>query len=122
GADDLIYVHEGVAGFVTVRIADFWKAPVVQDQLKKLPPEAKKELDEKLKELEAKDQKPEDWARATVIVRSTDIRSMDFAISWKANKRIDRKKLLDEIGRQGNRKPKEINHEGMTLYVFEERG
>src|SRR5262249_33276792 len=66
-ADDLIYVHEGVAGFVTFRIADTWKSPVVQDQLKKLPPEAKRELDEKLKELEAKDQKPEDWERVTFI-------------------------------------------------------
>src|SRR6516162_9991995 len=66
GDDDLKYVHEGVAGFVSVRAADVWKNPVFQDQLKQLPPAAKKEMDDKLKEMETKgDMKIDDLERIT---------------------------------------------------------
>ena len=117
---DLQYVHDGVAGFVTIRVADGWKSKLVQDQLNKLPAEMKRELDKKLNELQEKDERIEDLERVTVIIRSADLMNMDMAIVCKANRRIDPKKVLDGMVKEaGNAKYKEVNHEGLTLYVFD---
>src|SRR5260370_19850320 len=92
GDHDLNYVHEGVAGFVSVRAADIWKSPVFQDQLKQLPPAAKKEMDDKLKEMETKgDMKIDDLERITLIVRSTDMMNRDIAAAMKSRKARNRR-------------------------------
>ena len=119
GDDDLKYVHEGVAGFVSVRAADVWKNPVFQDQLKQLPPAAKKEMDDKLKEMETKgDMKIDDLERITLIVRSADMMNPDIAMAMKTSKAMDRKKIIASMAREKNQKEKEVKHEGGTIYVF----
>jgi Protein of unknown function (DUF1559) len=119
GDDDLQYVHEGVAGFVSVRAADIWKSPIVQEQLKQLPPAVKKEMDDKLKEMETKgDMKIDDLERITLIVRSTDIMNPDIAVAMKTSKAMDRKKIIAAMAKEMNQKEREVKHEGETIYVF----
>jgi hypothetical protein len=122
--DDLKYVHEGVAGFVSIRSADMWKSSVVQDQLKQLPPEMKKGMDDKLKEMETQGGlKIDDIERITLIFRSTNIKeimkdNLDFAAVLKTSKAMDRKKIIAAIAKDLNQKEKEVKHEGGTIYVF----
>jgi hypothetical protein len=119
GDDDLKYVHEGVAGFVSVRTADIWKSSVVQDQLKQLPPAAKKEMDDKLKEFETQGSlKIDDIERVTIIFRSTNIMNLDFAAVMKTSKAMDRKKVVAAMAKDKNLKEKEVKHEQGTIYVL----
>jgi hypothetical protein len=121
-AADLVYVHDGVSGFVSIRVADGWKSPVVQDQIiKKLPPDAKRELDNQLKEIERKgEMRVEDLERMTIIIRSLDnLMNPDMAIVLKTSKRIDQKKAIESATKDGNLKKREVKHEGLTLFILE---
>jgi hypothetical protein len=119
GDDDLQYVHEGVAGFVSVRAGDIWKNSGVQDQLKQLPPEMKNAIDDKLKEIETKaDMKIDDLERITLIFRSTDIMNPDIGVAIKTSKAMDRKKIVAAMAKEMNQKEREVKHDGGTIYVF----
>ncbi len=124
--DDLIYVHEGVLGFGSARVADGWKNAAFQDALKKMPG-GRKELDDKIKEFEGKlGNKIDDVERATMIVRSIDFNNMadgpDMLFTVKTSRAMDKKKIIDTIvkeSRAGDKeKEKEVKFDGGTIYTI----
>jgi hypothetical protein len=124
-ADDLIYVHDGVAGFVSFRAGDIWKSQVVQDQLKKLPAQAKADMDKQMKEMETKSgMRPEDVERFTVIFRSFDNAplDMDFVMTMKTTRAMDRKKILDAMTKEKGLTLKDVKDGGVTIHLVEGGG
>ncbi len=119
---DLIYVHEGTAGFVSIRVADAWKSQSTKDLLGKLPPDAKKEMDKELADMESKlGMKIEDLERVTVVLRSLDMKGMDksFAVVFRTSKPMDSKKIIDAMVKEKKLKDKESKHDGATIHVLE---
>lgn len=120
---DLAYVHEGCAGFVSVRVADVWKSAVVQDNLKQMPADRKKKMDDEMKDMETKlGMKVEDLERATFIARSADLQKPEFIAVLKTSKAMDSKRIVEAIGNEQKQKANEVKHDGKTFYVFAGRG
>jgi hypothetical protein len=118
--EDMNYVHDGVAGFVSVRVADIWKNKDVQNQMGQIPGADKQEMDKKMAEMESKlGMKIEDLERFTMVVRSTDLMKKDFAMIWRTSKAMDRKKIVSTLAKEQNAKEKEVKHDGGTIYVLE---
>lgn len=122
--EDLQYVHDGVAGFVSFRVADGWKNQAVQDAFKKMAVGQKKEMDDKIKEMEGKlGNKIEDLERVNVILRTADFNMMgrdppDMIITYKTSRAMDKKKILDTIVKEGNKaKEKENKFDGGIIYT-----
>ncbi len=124
-AEDMAFVHDGVAGFTSFRAADIWKSTVVQDQLRTMDKDAKKDMDDKVKEMETKiGLKIDDLERMTFIIRTIDITKAkpDFGAVIKTSKPMDRKKIIEVVAKEKNDKEKEVKHEGGTIYVFGQDG
>ena len=124
---DLIYVHDGVAGFMSIRIGDGWKNPKFKDQFKVGLGRGNDEFDKKLAEVETKlGIKLEEVERVTMIVRSADLFLKNdkdqFAAVVRTSKAMDRKKIIEYAIKELNAKEKQVQHEGNTIHVLDDGG
>jgi hypothetical protein len=121
---DLIYVHDGVAGFVSVRVADAAKHEIVKEFGALMKPAEKAEFDKKLAEAESKlGLNFGDVERVTFIMRSLDMaKKPEFVFVVRTTKAMDQKKLIDLAVKEGKMKSKEVQFDGKTLYLLEPEG
>lgn len=122
---DMVYVHDGVVGFISYQVADGFNHPSAKD----MPAEVKKSIEE----LESKfGLKTTDVERATVVVRSLPANLFafgggpkeppDIGVIVKTTKAMDEKKILAAIAEKSGNKEKEVKHDGATYFVFNKPG